>query len=69
MPEPLATVQVGLSRGFAYVEYETRAEADEAKAHMDGGQIDGNYVTCVPQLLQLALESTNLQLAIVYVTT
>ena len=40
-------LQVNLSRGFAYVEFETRAEAEAAKLHMDGGQLDGNFVTCV----------------------
>ncbi len=38
---------VGLPRGFAYVEYETRADAERAKLHMDGGQLDGNVITCV----------------------
>ena len=38
---------VDLPRGFAYVEYETRAEAEKAKLHMDGGQLDGNVITCV----------------------
>ena len=35
---------VNLPRGFAYVEFEDRAEAEQAKAHMDGGQIDGNTI-------------------------
>ena len=39
---------VGLPRGFAYVEYETRADAERAKLHMDGGQLDGNVITCGP---------------------
>ncbi len=36
---------VGLSRGFAYVEYETPADAAAAKFNMDGGQLDGNVIT------------------------
>jgi RNA recognition motif-containing protein len=40
---------VDLPRGFAYVEYETRAEAEKAKLHMNGGQLDGNVITCVSQ--------------------
>lgn len=32
-------------RGFAYVEYETRAEAEKARDHMDGGQVDGSNIT------------------------
>lgn len=39
---------VSLPRGFAYVEYETRADAERAKLHMDGGQLDGNVITCGP---------------------
>lgn len=27
------------------MEYETREEAEKAREHMDGGQIDGNVVT------------------------
>ncbi|KAI7839110.1 hypothetical protein COHA_007115 [Chlorella ohadii] len=30
---------VNLPRGFAYVEFETRAAADKARGHMDGGQV------------------------------
>jgi RNA recognition motif-containing protein len=36
---------VGLSRGFAYVEFETSEEAENARASMDGGQLDGNVIT------------------------
>ena len=39
--------RVNLPRGFAYVEYESRAEAEKAREHMDGGQIDGNVITWV----------------------
>lgn len=35
---------VMLPRGFAYVEYETKEDAAQAKLHMDGGQLDGNIV-------------------------
>ncbi len=37
---------VNLPRGFAYVVFETRAEAEEARRYMDGGQLDGNVITC-----------------------
>lgn len=33
--------RVGLSRGFAYVEYDHRKDAEEAQLYMDGGQLDG----------------------------
>ena len=35
---------VMLPRGFAYVEFETKEEAANAKLHMDGGQLDGNIL-------------------------
>ncbi|KAL6976387.1 hypothetical protein U1Q18_025175, partial [Sarracenia purpurea var. burkii] len=35
---------VNLSRGYGYVEFKTRADAEKAQAYMDGGQIDGNIV-------------------------
>lgn len=35
---------VNLPRGFAYVEYEERADAEKARMSMDGGQLDGNYL-------------------------
>jgi RNA recognition motif-containing protein len=34
-----------LSRGFAHVEYESLEGAQAAIAHMDGGQLDGNFIT------------------------
>ena len=37
---------VNLPRGFAYVEFENRADAEKAKAHMHGGQLDGNVLRC-----------------------
>ena len=36
--------QVKLPMGFGFVQYKTSAEAEEAKKHMDGGQIDGQNV-------------------------
>lgn len=35
---------VNLPRGFAHVEYASRAEAEAAIDHMNNGQIDGNVV-------------------------
>ncbi len=35
---------VNLPRGFAYVEFEERADAEKARMAMDGGQLDGNYL-------------------------
>ncbi|KAF5949498.1 hypothetical protein HYC85_011491 [Camellia sinensis] len=35
---------VNLSRGFGYVEFKIRTDAEKALAYMDGGQIDGNVV-------------------------
>ncbi len=37
---------VNLPRGFAYVEYKDRDEAEKARVHMDGGQLDGNVLRC-----------------------
>ena len=53
---------VGLPRGFAYVEYETRADAERAKLHMDGGQLDGNVITCVFRCPESYEKSRNLLL-------
>lgn len=39
------------SRGFCYVEFTTPEEAENAMKHMDGGQIDGQEITCAPVLL------------------
>ena len=36
---------VNLSRGYAYVEYETVEDAEKAQVHMDEGQLDGNVLT------------------------
>ena len=35
---------VNLPRGFAYVEFSKRSEAEEAQRLMDGGQLDGNQL-------------------------
>jgi RNA recognition motif-containing protein len=35
---------VNLPRGFAYVVYETRKDAEKARQYMDGGQLDGNVL-------------------------
>jgi RNA recognition motif-containing protein len=39
---------VGLSKGYALVEYATHAAAQDAVDHMDGGQLDGNTLVWVP---------------------
>jgi RNA-binding protein with serine-rich domain 1 len=33
-----------ISKGFAYVEYNTPSDAENAQIHMDGGQLDGNVL-------------------------
>lgn len=35
---------VNLPRGYAYVEFERRKDAEKALMYMDGGQIDGNNI-------------------------
>ena len=35
-----------LSRGQAYIEYETTEQAEKAIEHMHGAQIDGMEITC-----------------------
>ncbi|CAK9174968.1 unnamed protein product [Ilex paraguariensis] len=35
---------VNLSKGFGYVEFKMRVDAEKAQLHMDGAQIDGNVV-------------------------
>jgi RNA-binding protein with serine-rich domain 1 len=35
---------VKLSKGFAYVEYNSPSDAENAQLHMDGGQLDGNVL-------------------------
>ena len=36
--------QVDLPKGYAYVDFEKRGEAEEALSRMNGGQIDGNTI-------------------------
>jgi len=38
---------VNLPRGFAYVEFSKRSEAEDAQRLMDGGQLDGNQLRWV----------------------
>lgn len=40
---------VNLPRGFAYVEFSKRSEAEEAQRLMDGGQLDGNQLRWAAQ--------------------
>ena len=42
--EPALMQVVNLPRGFAYVEFANREEAERARSHMDGGQLDGNVL-------------------------
>ncbi|XP_064820427.1 RNA-binding protein with serine-rich domain 1-like [Oncorhynchus masou masou] len=42
---PVERLHPNLSRGYAYVEFETPEEAQKALKHMDGGQIDGQEIT------------------------
>ncbi|KAL0993450.1 hypothetical protein UPYG_G00108050 [Umbra pygmaea] len=42
---PVERIHPHLSRGYAYVEYETPEEAQKALKYMDGGQIDGQEIT------------------------
>ncbi|RGB32449.1 hypothetical protein C1646_220674 [Rhizophagus diaphanus] len=34
------------NKGIAYIDYETRAEAERAISYMDGGQLDGSSLSC-----------------------
>jgi len=43
-----------INKGFAYIEYETPEEAQNAMKHMDGGQIDGQEITAAPVLMPRA---------------
>lgn len=40
-----------INRGMAYVEYHTADEAEKAVKHMDGGQVDGQEISCSPVLV------------------
>ncbi|XP_042337508.1 RNA-binding protein with serine-rich domain 1-like [Plectropomus leopardus] len=42
---PMHRIHPHLSKGYAYVEFETAEEAEKALKHMDGGQIDGQEIT------------------------
>lgn len=48
---PLDRFHQKVGRGFAYVEYISSDDAENAMKHMDGGQIDGQEVTVAPILL------------------
>lgn len=49
---------VNLPKGFAYVEYGKRLDAEKARQYMDGGQIDGNVIKVCPTIfLGIALAS------------
>ncbi|KAH0437043.1 hypothetical protein IEQ34_026306 [Dendrobium chrysotoxum] len=37
--------KVNLPRGYGYVEFKKRTDAEKARLYMDGGQIDGNVVS------------------------
>ncbi|MFH4980376.1 hypothetical protein AB6A40_007085 [Gnathostoma spinigerum] len=43
---PMDRQHTHLGRGYGYVEFEQPEDADKALKHMDGGQIDGQEVTC-----------------------
>ncbi|RIA89755.1 hypothetical protein C1645_184372 [Glomus cerebriforme] len=34
------------NKGIAYIDYETRVEAERAISYMDGGQLDGSFLSC-----------------------
>ncbi|XP_077482712.1 uncharacterized protein LOC144093240 [Stigmatopora argus] len=42
---PMNRIHPHLSKGYAYIEFETHEEAKKALKHMDGGQIDGREIT------------------------
>jgi len=35
-----------LGRGYGYIEFETADDAEKSQKHMDGGQIDGQEISC-----------------------
>ncbi|VDN25077.1 unnamed protein product [Gongylonema pulchrum] len=43
---PMDRQHTHLGRGYGYVEFEQPEDAEKALKHMDGGQIDGQEVTC-----------------------
>ncbi|KAG5178410.1 hypothetical protein JKP88DRAFT_148702, partial [Tribonema minus] len=36
--------KLGLPKGYAFVEFSNRTDAEQAQLYLDGGQLDGNYV-------------------------
>ncbi|XP_077357760.1 RNA-binding protein with serine-rich domain 1-like isoform X1 [Festucalex cinctus] len=47
---PMNRIHPHLSKGYAYIEFETAEEAENALKHMDGGQIDGQEITVIAVL-------------------
>ena len=47
---PPARPQVALPKGYAVVQFQEASQAEEAVAHMDGGQVDGNRVVTSTQM-------------------
>ncbi|XP_077407500.1 uncharacterized protein LOC144038695 isoform X2 [Vanacampus margaritifer] len=47
---PMNRIHPHLSKGYAYIEFETPEEAENALKHMDGGQIDGQEITVIAVL-------------------
>ncbi|RIB12106.1 hypothetical protein C2G38_1904644, partial [Gigaspora rosea] len=35
-----------MNKGTAFIDYDTRAEAEKAISYMDGGQLDGAVLSC-----------------------
>merc|ERR1712136_42527 len=54
---PKDNIHRHLYKGFCYLEFETADEADKAMKHMDGGQIDGQEISCAPILAPIAKKS------------
>ncbi|XP_053164892.1 RNA-binding protein with serine-rich domain 1-like [Hemicordylus capensis] len=47
---PVDRLNLHLSKGYAYVEFENPDDAEKALKHMDGGQIDGQEITATAVL-------------------
>lgn len=47
---PVDRMHYPIGRGYAYVEYISPDDAENAMKHMDGGQIDGQEITASPVL-------------------
>jgi len=43
---PMDRQHTHLGRGYGYVEFETPEDAEKSLKHMDGGQIDGQEISC-----------------------